>query len=477
MFRWGIIGAGNIAARFAKGLSFDEEACLYAISGRNQEKLEKFAQNNPVEKIYVGHENLLADADIDAVYLALPHVLHSEWAIKAMKAGKPVLCEKPAVLSEAEMQEIKAVSEETGVPFMEAMKTRFEPAYLKIKDLLKGQKIERVESSVTFNFPMEYFGKSYHTVNPGGGCLLDSGIYCAGILEDFLDGNPELIKTNANIVKGIDTYVRAELQFDNGTGVLETAMDRAEPKKAVIVTDQMTVEIDDPHRPSVFRITDSNGTREETVPYEHDDFYPEIHHFRQLVQAGKKESGIMPLDASVRCAKILDIIREGFTVYTEEDFKVIEEQEKILRYTSFGSKEAFELGSVIVNLSKEYDRGISVSITRESDGMCLFAWAEDSKKPANEMYMAMKRKTVQDTGHSSVWPYLKYRADGSYEEWLRDGVHGISGGAFPLYTEEGLTAIVSISGLHEGKDHELAVRAIAQHLGIENVPQVRKALI
>ena len=74
MFRWGIIGAGNIAARFAKGLSFDEEACLYAISGRNQEKLEKFAQNNPVEKIYVGHENLLADADIDAVYLALSSI-------------------------------------------------------------------------------------------------------------------------------------------------------------------------------------------------------------------------------------------------------------------------------------------------------------------------------------------------------------------------------------------------------------------
>ena len=477
MFRWGILGAGNIAARFAKGLSFDTDAELYAISGRNHEKLEQFREKNPCEKIYVGHENLLADPEVDAVYLALPHVLHKEWAIAALKAGKPVLCEKPAALSAEEMREIKSVSEETGTLFMEAMKTRFEPAYLKIRELLKDQTVRSAEASVTFNFPLEYFGKTYHTVNPGGGCLLDSGIYCAGILEDFLKGKPELTKINTNIYKDIDIYVRAQLQFENGTGVLETAMDRAVPKKAKIITDTMTVEIDDPHRPSVFRITDENGTREETVPYEYDDFYPEIYHFRLLVQEGKKESDIMPMEASVRCAEILDVIREGFTDYTEEEAKTIEAQEKVLQYESFGAKEAFELGCIIVNLAKEYDRGISVSITRESDGMLLFGWADDSKKPANEMYMAMKRKTVQDTGHASVWPYLKYRADGSYAEWLTDGVHGISGGAFPVYTKEGLIAVVSLSGLHEGKDHELVVRAIARHLDKEAVPSVKKALI
>ena len=89
----------------------------------------------------------------------------------------------------------------------------------------------------------------------------------------------------------------------------------------------------------------------------------------------------------------------------------------------------------------------------------------------------MKKQSVLDSGHASIWPYLRYKADGSYEEWLRDGVHGISGGGFPVFTDEGLTAVLCVSGLHEGKDHELMVRALADDLGIGQVPFVTKALI
>lgn len=477
MIHWGIIGAGNIAARFSTGLSCDSSACLYAISGRNEEKLKAFREKFPCEKIYIGHDALLDDPTVDAVYVALPHVMHKEWVIKALRAGKAVLCEKPAVLNEEEMKEIAEVSRETGILFMEAMKSRFEPAYLKLKELLEGKKVTYTEASVTFNFPLEYFGKTYHTVNPGGGCLLDSGIYCASVIADFMEGKPEVIRTWANQYQGIDIYVKSELKFDNGTAVLETAMDRAVPKKAVIKTESMTIEIDDPHRPSVFRIIDANGTEEIKVPYEHDDFYPEIHHFNQLLEKGIKESPVMSLDDSIRCAMILDTIRKGFTEYSEEDAQVIEQQEQLLRYSSFGAKDALRLGNRIVQLAQEYDRGVSVMISRVSDDMTLFAWADDSKAKRNEMYISMKKQSVLDSGHASIWPYLRYKADGSYEEWLRDGVHGISGGGFPIFTDEGLTAVLCVSGLHEGKDHELMVRALADDLGIGQVPFVTKALI
>ena len=109
MIRWGILGAGNIAHRFARSLQNEEDSILYAISGRSQEKLDVFQQEFPCEKTYVGHENMLNDDQVDAIYLALPHGMHKEWAIAALSRGIHVLCEKPAVLTEAEMKEIRKI--------------------------------------------------------------------------------------------------------------------------------------------------------------------------------------------------------------------------------------------------------------------------------------------------------------------------------------------------------------------------------
>lgn len=104
MIRWGILGAGKIAYRFASSLEQEADSVLAAISCRSQEKADRFAQAHPVEKIYIGYEKLLADPQIDAIYLALPHGLHEEWAIRAIQAGKAVLCEKPAALDAGQMR-------------------------------------------------------------------------------------------------------------------------------------------------------------------------------------------------------------------------------------------------------------------------------------------------------------------------------------------------------------------------------------
>ena len=136
--RWGILGAGSIAHRFAAALERVEGAELVAISGRNAERLSAFAEKHRVDmgKCYASasdngwkaHERLLLDDDVDAVYIALPHGLHATWSCRALSAGKAVLCEKPAVLAGAQADEVARAARESGALFMEAMKPRFTPA-------------------------------------------------------------------------------------------------------------------------------------------------------------------------------------------------------------------------------------------------------------------------------------------------------------------------------------------------------------
>ena len=96
IIRWGILGAGNIAYRFAASLKKEPGSILQAVSVRDPEKGKAFLKSHPAEKMYFRHEDLIQDPEVDALYIALPHGLHREWALKALDAGKAVLLEKPA---------------------------------------------------------------------------------------------------------------------------------------------------------------------------------------------------------------------------------------------------------------------------------------------------------------------------------------------------------------------------------------------
>ena len=156
VIRWGILGAGRIAHRFAASLRSEPQAKLVAISCRSAVKAAAFAEKFNVAtadalsdealggEAGAAHETLLARPDIDAIYLALPHGLHRTWAIRALRAGKAVLCEKPAALSADEMRAIAAVFRETGTLFMEAMKTRFTPCYARVRELVAADAIGRI---------------------------------------------------------------------------------------------------------------------------------------------------------------------------------------------------------------------------------------------------------------------------------------------------------------------------------------------
>ena len=475
MIRWGILGAGNIAHRFAASLAHVEGAELVAASCRTQEKAVAFLAQVPHAAdatAYAGYDALLTDERIDALYLALPHEFHHEWAIRALRAGKAVLCEKPAMLTAAQMREVAEVARETGTLFMEAMKPRFVALYEQVEAAVRQiGTISHVEATLCNDMLgfVEGSGSYHMTPGAGAGVALDCGIYCASWLEDFLPAGLKLTRIAGQAKDGIDVYADAWFAHDSGvTARLECAFDRGKPRTATLVGEKGRVEVDELHRPQHARLVRCDGTVEELdVPYEVDDFFGEVRHFTQLVAEGATESPLMSLDDSIRCAELIDAVRGAFTV-TPEALHALERQEQVLRYPErFGAAEALELGSAIARLAPEYDRGITAVITRESDGMQLLAWSMDDKAPRNYGFAEGKRQASVASGHASVWGYLNHELnDPTTPLFGPDTVGAPVAGAFPIYVGDERVATACVSGLHEGRDHELMVRALEQVLGV-----------
>jgi uncharacterized protein (UPF0303 family) len=203
------------------------------------------------------------------------------------------------------------------------------------------------------------------------------------------------------------------------------------------------------------------------APYEVDDFFGEISHFVGLMEAGATESPVMPLESSIRCARIIDKIRERFTV-TPHALEVLAEQEAKLRYpagTSFGAIEALELGSTIASFAEDYDLGYVIDITRETDGYTLFRWGADGKRQANYDYSAGKRAASLRLGHCSLWGWTEAQLNGTESELFSQGDMPVAG-AFPIWVGDERVATLAVSGLHEGLDHELLVRGLSEVLGV-----------
>lgn len=320
MVRFAILGAGNIAHRFAASLSHESRAKLVAASCRSKEKAEAFLCEVSCDegaRAYGSHDELLRDSEVDAVYLALPHALHREWAVRALRAGKDVLCEKPAMLTAGEMEEVAAVARETGHLFMEAMKPRFVPLYQQVLDVVAELgTVKRVEATLCNDMlgMVEGTGTYHMEPGPGAGVLLDCGIYCASWVAAFCLGDLELLSFAGEQKNGVDIYVDAELSNGSVPARLECAFDRAKPRTATLVCERGRVVVDELHRPTHATVFPTDGEPWSIdAPYEVDDFFGEISHFVGLVEAGARESSGMSLADSVACASVLDVVRGGFS--------------------------------------------------------------------------------------------------------------------------------------------------------------------
>ncbi len=313
MINWGIIGAGRIAHRFANALANDNTSCLYATSNRTMEKAKQFQTLHHSKIAYDSFDAIINDENIEAIYIALPHYYHYEYIKKALLANKKVLVEKPATISLAQMEEVAKLAKDKQVLLMEAMKTRFVPAYQKLNQLIDDGIIGEIkEIKTNFCYPGEYDPNSYLYDQKQGGCLFDLGIYNIGYIADFIEDDlKNVIVTSKKHPCGVETYLNAKLEFNTSTAIIECAMDRQGTNDLIIIGSKGTIKLTPIHRPLDLKIKLNDGTNQTIhLNYLIDDFYGEIAHFNRLIIDGRYESPIMPLSQSIKCAKILAKIKE-----------------------------------------------------------------------------------------------------------------------------------------------------------------------
>ncbi|CAN7557099.1 Gfo/Idh/MocA family protein [Paenibacillus sp. LjRoot56] len=198
--RWGILGCAGIAIRACiPGIKQSETGVVSAIASRNLEKSQEVAARLDIPKAYGSYEELIADPDIDAIYIPLPNHLHKEWTIRAAQAGKHVLCEKPAALTATEVGEMVTVSEEAGVLFAEAFMYRHHPRYERVKEIMQSGEIGDIRGiHGTFTFSNPDDSKNVRYVREwGGGSVYDVGCYPLSAARFLLEREPEAVTTHA----------------------------------------------------------------------------------------------------------------------------------------------------------------------------------------------------------------------------------------------------------------------------------------
>ncbi|MDQ1183472.1 aldo/keto reductase [Agrobacterium larrymoorei] len=223
--RWGIIGPGTIAKTFAEGVANSTTGKLVAIATRNPDR-PGLSDGFPGARIVNGYDALLSDAEIDAVYIATPHTGHAEWAIKAIRAGKHVLVEKPIALSAYDADAIFHEAKKAGVFAGEAYMYRLHPQTAKIVELVKGGAIGEVRIiRSSFGFSMGSFRADHRLFanETAGGGILDVGGYpvsMARLIAGAVSGQPFLEPTKVSGVahlgqSGVDEWASAVLKFPN----------------------------------------------------------------------------------------------------------------------------------------------------------------------------------------------------------------------------------------------------------------------
>lgn len=216
--RIGILGAANIARQFIAGVRPSSTVSVLAVGSRDPAKAAAFADETGIPRRYGSYAALLADHDIDAVYNPLPNSLHAQWSIRAMEAGKHVLCEKPIAVTAAEARTMFEVARRCGVHLVEGYPYRAQPQTLKLKELVdRGAlgRVQLIQASMGFTMVSETNIRSSPLL--GGGALMDVGVYPVSLARMLARERPAQVSAVAHWTgSGVDRTLAATIEFPSG---------------------------------------------------------------------------------------------------------------------------------------------------------------------------------------------------------------------------------------------------------------------
>lgn len=323
--RWGILATGGIAGAFASDLRV-AGLDLVAVGSRSQESADAFAARFDIARAHASYEALVADPEVDIIYVSTPHPLHHENARLALAHGKHVLVEKAFTLNRAEAEDLQQLAAEKGLLVMEAMWTRYLPHMVRIREIIAAGTLGEIRA-VTADHTQLLPSDPTHRLNDlalGGGALLDLGIYPISFIWDVL-GAPLEIRAVARLIEtGADAEVATVMTHAGGAISTSLSSSRAAgPNAASIIGTEARIDIDRVwYSPTTFRVVQPDGTVIE-------DHTPEVAGrgmqyqalaAERLVREGKPEGDILPIAESVAIMGTLDEIRAQIGVrYPREE--------------------------------------------------------------------------------------------------------------------------------------------------------------
>jgi predicted dehydrogenase len=312
VIRWGIIGTGLIASTFAADLELTGSGTAVAVGSRREGSADAFGDRFGIPNRHVGYEALVADPEVDVVYVATPHPMHHEDARLALRAGKHVLVEKPFTMNAAEAEELVAEARARGLFLMEAMWARFVPHMVEVRRLLAEGALGDVVTVIADHGQWFAEDPAFRLFAPelGGGALLDLGIYPVSFASMVL-GTPDRVVALADpAFTGVDAQTSILLGHPGGAhAVLTCTLAAKSPTRAVIVGTEARIDIEGPfYAPSAFTLTPRRGEPQRVELPSEGGLRYEADEVARCVEAGLLESPVLPLDETVAIMRTMDAV-------------------------------------------------------------------------------------------------------------------------------------------------------------------------
>jgi predicted dehydrogenase len=324
--RWGILGAGKIANKFASDLKLVADAELVAIGSRDKAKASAFAGQHAVQFIFNDYESLATSPMVDAIYVATPHGFHYEHVMLCLQHKKAVLCEKAFALNSRQLQRMVDFARKQKVFLMEAFWTKFIPQYIAMMKIIRSGEIgevKMIQADFGFKAPEPKAQRLYDPAL-GGGALLDIGIYPVFLAQSILGKPLEVQAMMTPYDTGVDEQCVMTLKFANGAlAVLSSTFAVETPVEAMIAGTLGRIHMRDRFHNAAGTIERALGKdaaqpveieREEGFGYQY-----EARHVCECLRKGLTESPVMSLEDSLLLMETLDRIREACGIQYEVD--------------------------------------------------------------------------------------------------------------------------------------------------------------
>lgn len=310
--RWGILGSGWIAERFVAALHAHTAQIPYAVGSRSLASAETFARANGVARAYGSYEQLVADPQVDVVYVASPHNFHREHALLAISAGKHVVIEKPMGVDADEAAEVVAAARTAGVYCVEAVWTLFLPKFDVIRQLLADGAIG--EPRTVLADMGEWFDDAHRIRDPqlAGGPMLDLGTYPVMFVNWVLGEARDVVALGTVAPSGVDAQFGAVLRTEQGSfASLHSSIDTLTPTMATVGGTDGELVLDGPfYQPGNFTVRDHDGSslRWEEPAIAHTALHFEAAAAARDITEGRIESPLRPLDDTLATLRTMDRI-------------------------------------------------------------------------------------------------------------------------------------------------------------------------